>query len=272
MRARTRRRLLFAGLFVVACALVSTWVAVRKEALVATDAPTGWLLIALVLVLAAYGVRKWLPFLPWGRSQTWLRVHLLIGALALFVFGVHIEWSFPGGPFEFLLAFVFVVLGLSGIFGLWLSRTIPARLTAVGGEVIFERIPALRRELRSESEKIVRASVGKTRSMAIADFYDKRLRRVFDRPRDVWAHLLGGEGPWRRLQDDLDEFESCLSGEGRAVLADLRAHAEMIHRLDVHRALQGALKLWLFVHVPLTWGLMGLAIVHVVIVHAFGAV
>lgn len=272
MSSRIARRTVMAAVLVVCCAALWIWDSVRGRALIPTASATGWVLLLLVVLLALYGVRKWLPFLPWGRSRTWLRLHVLAGAVALFAFGLHLRWSAPNGIFEFVLAAVFLVLALSGVVGLWLSRTIPTRLSAVGIEVIYERIPTLRRQIRAESESLVRESVRRTHSMAIADFYEQRLRTVFERPSERWRNLRGDDRPWRRLEHDLDEFESCLGGTGRDILAALRAHVLRLHQLDLHHSLQGALKFWLFVHVPLTWGLLALAAVHVLVVHAFGGV
>jgi hypothetical protein len=39
--------------------------------------------------------------------------------------------------------------------------------------------------------------------------------------------------------------------------------------LDYHRALQLALKLWLFVHIPLTYGLLIFTALHIVLVFGF---
>jgi peptidoglycan biosynthesis protein MviN/MurJ (putative lipid II flippase) len=39
--------------------------------------------------------------------------------------------------------------------------------------------------------------------------------------------------------------------------------------LDYHRALQLALRLWLFIHIPLTYGLMVFTVLHVVLVFGF---
>jgi hypothetical protein len=39
--------------------------------------------------------------------------------------------------------------------------------------------------------------------------------------------------------------------------------------LDYHHALQLTLKLWLFVHIPLTYSLLIFSLVHLVLVYAF---
>jgi hypothetical protein len=48
--------------------------------------------------------------------------------------------------------------------------------------------------------------------------------------------------------------------------------ADLVRRkdgLDYHHALQTSLKLWLFMHVPLTYSLMIFSLLHVVLVYAF---
>ena len=40
-------------------------------------------------------------------------------------------------------------------------------------------------------------------------------------------------------------------------------------QLDFHQAMQGLLKGWLFVHIPLTYALLLFALVHLVLVYAF---
>ena len=254
-----------------ACAALVCCATVARRAFRSSDTLTGWLLMGAVLLLAAYGLRKGVPFVRWGPSRAWLRLHVALGLVAMFLFGMHLQWRVPGGMFECLLGLVFVLLTLSGIVGLVISRRFPRRLTALGEEVIFERIPGLRRRLRRESEAIVRESVRTTQSVAIADFYERQLQPIFERPTSAWRHLRNDHRRWHRLHVDMDEFEAQLSGAGRRALQGLRTRLGLAYQLDGHRALQGTLKLWLFVHVPLTWGLLGLGLVHVVVVHAFGA-
>jgi ATP/ADP translocase len=37
---------------------------------------SGWILLALIVFLALYNVRKALPFLPLGSSASWLQFHI----------------------------------------------------------------------------------------------------------------------------------------------------------------------------------------------------
>ena len=84
-------------------------------------------LLGLVLFLAAYNVRKRLPFLPIGRASAWLRLHVHAGVIAMLLMVLHTGVRWPTGQFEILLGSVFAITSLSGVFGLVLSRVIPRR-------------------------------------------------------------------------------------------------------------------------------------------------
>jgi hypothetical protein len=117
---------------------------------------SGWFLFALMLLLTAYNARKKLPFIPLISSRLWLQIHLYVGLFTGFVFLIHLYWKWPKGVFEFALAALFTAVTASGIAGWWLSRVLPARLTTVGGEVPFDRIPEVLRTIRSQAERLGR--------------------------------------------------------------------------------------------------------------------
>ena len=73
------------------------------------------------------------------------------------------------------------------------------------------------------------------------------------------------------LDAEMEGFRGTLATDEVPVFDEL---LELVHAkgdVDFHRSLQGALKLWLFVHLPLSLVLLLLIAVHVVVVHAFGA-
>ena len=96
---------------------------------------TGWSLFALMLYLTAYNGRKKIPFLPLVSSRLWFQVHVYVGLFTGFVFLLHLQWHWPTGWFEVLLAVLFLGVTGSGLVGWWLSRSLPPRLTTAGGEV-----------------------------------------------------------------------------------------------------------------------------------------
>src|SRR5688572_14315422 len=96
---------------------------------------TGWTLLAFMLVLTLYNGRKKIPFLPLLKSKTWLQFHIYAGYFTFLLFLGHVRMRFPTGWFEITLASLYVLVMLSGILGLFISRSFPKRLTTRGGEV-----------------------------------------------------------------------------------------------------------------------------------------
>jgi hypothetical protein len=115
---------------------------------------TGWVLLAAMILLAVYNARKRLPFLPLGNSETWAQIHIYAGFFTVVLFLIHLNFRVPTGWFEGTLAWLYALVTGSGIVGLFLSRVLPRRLATRGGEVIYEKIPALRYALRQEAEAL----------------------------------------------------------------------------------------------------------------------
>jgi hypothetical protein len=232
---------------------------------------SGWTLLALMLFLAAYNGRKKLPFLPLSSSETWLEIHIYGGLLAALVFGMHMSFRVPTGVFENILALLFVLVTLSGIAGLWITRIFPKRLTARGGEVILERIPFERRALQLRARDLAITAVDKTRSTTVADFYAANLETFFIRPANFWSHLVESKIRPSRLLNQVNEMKRYLNEEERQIMTEMGRLMEAKITLDYHYSLQMALKLWLFIHIPLTYGLLVFSAVHVALVYAFSS-
>ena len=228
---------------------------------------TGWVLLGAMILLAAYNARKKLPFLPLGNSETWAQIHIYAGFFAVVLFLIHLNFRVPTGLFEGTLAWLYAGVTGSGIAGLFLSRVLPRRLTNRGGEVIYERIPALRHALRQEAEALTLG--GETKLPIIAEFYVQHLAAFFARPRYFWPHLLDSRRPLNALVGELTDLRRFLNASEQATLEKLTQLVRQKDGLDYHHALQTTLKLWLFVHLPLTYSLMIFSLLHVVLVFAF---
>lgn len=230
---------------------------------------TGWGLLALMLILTGYNARKKIPFLPLLKSSTWLQIHLYLGLFTGLAFLLHLQWRWPTGVFEIILSALFAGVTVSGIFGWWLSRTLPKRLTTAGGEVPYERIPVIRRDLRRQAEALVLGAIPTAKATTLADFYTGRLAAFFDGPANFRAHALGSRRPLATLLDDFIEVERFLGPAEKETSAKLADLVRQKDALDFHRAGQLLLKSWLFVHIPLTYGLLVFSFVHIVLVYSF---
>jgi len=230
---------------------------------------TGWTLCGVILLLTLYNGRKKLPFLPLLSSENWLQFHIYAGLLTGVLFAVHVSYKIPGGWFQRMLASLYLLVMASGIFGLIISRTIPRRLTTRGGEVLFERIPSLRLQLREQSEKLALQSVAQSKSGTIADFYWRELSGFFAGAKNLPGHLLEARGPINHLLARINEVNRYLNGEERATMDEIAGLVRQKDGLDYHQAHQLLLRIWLFVHIPLTYSLLLFILVHVVLVFAF---
>lgn len=229
----------------------------------------GWALFFLIVLLSLYNGRKKLPFLPLGNSEGWLQFHIYAGLLTILLFALHISFKVPTGWFEIILAVLYLLVTISGIFGLFFSRMIPKRLTTRGSEVIYERIPTIRRSLQEQAELLALKSVPTSQSTTIAEFYLRHLKSFFDRSQNFWAHQFEVRSPVNSLLNKISDLNRFLNEEERTTANKLAELVRQKDGLDYHRALQITLKTWLFVHIPLTYSLLIFSVIHVVIVFAF---
>jgi hypothetical protein len=157
----------------------------------------------------------------------------------------------------------------SGLVGLYLTRTIPAQLARVSEEIIYERIPAYRRQVRQQADEVVLESVTSSGATTLADFYTARLYGFFGRSRG-WRYLLRPTSAMRRaLMSEMQDLKRYLSEPEQTGCERLFMLLRRKDDLDFHDARQKALKLWLFAHIGLTYALVLLAALHGLLAHAF---
>ena len=144
----------------------------------------------------------------------------------------------------------------------------------------YDRIPALRAELARD----VQAAVAKTDPDAaalalptppydawIGDLYTTHLRDFFQGQRNVAAHLIGSQRPLKRLTDEIENLSRYVDQHSQEKLAAIKSLVVEKDRLDFARVYLGLTKGWLFVHVPVTYALIVLTVLHVLVVYAFSS-
>ena len=265
LRRSLRPSLLFALVMVAITAWWRyEWLTLRPHAFT-----SGGLLLSAVVFLAAYNVRKKLTFLPLGSSAAWLKLHLYVGIGAVWLFLLHTSFHIPNGIFETSLAALYLLVTASGLHGLYLTRTIPIRLAALGEEVIWERIPGLRRQVAERAQELVLTARDDSSAGVVTDLYTRRLFRFFESPRD-WSYYLRPTSTLRRqLLAELGELKRYLAPVQQQLVDELAGLVARKDDLDYHAALQGWLKCWLFGHVAATYSLLLFAGAHGVLAHAF---
>ena len=114
----------------------------------------GAIALGIFIFAALLGVRKKLVLWRIGTVQRWLRAHIWLTFLTIPLVLLHSGFRF-GGPMTTLLIVLYVIVMVSGIYGLALQHQIPhimkERLPA---ETVYEQIPHIRAQLYAAAEKM----------------------------------------------------------------------------------------------------------------------
>lgn len=233
-----------------------------RQALRPATLVSGFVLFAVLALLAGFNLRKRLTFLPALSATAWMQIHIYTGWFSVAAFLIHAGLAYPTGHLEQALWILYWLVALSGVWGLYMSRAFPSQLRMQGENVIFERIPAMRTRLRNECEQTVVESIEQTGSSALSDIYQQRIRDFFAGPRDVWSHAIGSRNAPQGFLAEIEDANRYLGPEEREFMNTVTGLIRTKQNLDYQWVRQGLLKLWLFIHIPLTYGLIVAAIVH----------
>ena len=130
----------------------------------------GSISFAIFIFAALFGVRKKLLRLNIGSVQSWMRAHIWLTLLTIPLVILHSGFRL-GGPMTILLLVLYVIVMVSGIYGLILQHRIPRVMQErVPMETIFEQIPHVRAKLCHAAEQLRGSfdSPGKVLAAAVA--------------------------------------------------------------------------------------------------------
>lgn len=269
MRRLMERRI--RSLVITAClaALLVALYSWGDAALLRVDVYSGFLLLSGVWFLAMLHWRKKVPSLPLGNVATWLQIHIYVALLMMVTFALHVKWRIPNGWLEASVGLLFFSVSASGLFGLYLTRTLPKKLARVGEEIIYERIPYFRRMLVEEARQILLQVATVSDSPVLMNFYTLKLQPFLAQSRS-WGYRLNPDSRRRRfLLAELQGLHRYLSEQERPACERLFAIVRRKDDLDYHEALQSVLRTWLFVHIALTYPLLLLATLHGLLAWSF---
>jgi hypothetical protein len=212
-------------------------------------------------------------------AARWRKFHILVGYLLIAAFISHSDFSLPDTGFEWTLWAGFVLVTLSGIFGTYLAWSLRTK-HGIDERIGYDGIPTRRAELARD----VHAAVAKPDPAAAAialpatpydawiiDLYTNHLRDFFQGQRNFAAHLIGSRRPLRRLTDEIDNLSPYVDKQSQMKLAFIKNLVVEKDWLDFARVYLGLTRAWLFVHVPVTYALIVLTVLHVVVVYAFSS-
>lgn len=113
--------------------------------------------LGIFVFAALLGVRKRLPFLRLGHVQRWMRAHIWLTLLTVPLILLHSGFKL-GGAMTTLLMALYVVVMVSGIYGLVLQHKMPALMKErLPAEIVYEQIPNIRAQLCAAAERLQRS-------------------------------------------------------------------------------------------------------------------
>jgi hypothetical protein len=239
----------------------------------------GWVLAGGMAVQLYFHIAIKTASLSPKSAMRWRKIHIFLGYVLIAAFLSHSDFSLPDTGFEWALWTGFVLVTLSGIFGTYLTWSLKAKRT-IDESLSFDRIPTLRAELARDVHAAVAETDPAAASMGlpglphdawIMDLYTNHLREFFQGQRNFSAHLIGSQRPLKRLTDEIDNLSRYVDQQSQEKLADIRNLVIEKDRLDFARVYLALTRIWLFVHVPVTYALIVLAVLHILAAYAFSS-
>lgn len=271
MTIRQPKPLILLGLLLVFF-VIQNYLDIKSGELVSLAYESGWLLLGSFIILALYGMRKKFPFLPIGKTSSWLQLHLGIGLLSGYLFLVHSGFAWPQGSFEVALYFIYLLLMGSGFIGWFIMRWLPKPMRADVENLHPSRIPFRRSEILEEADALVLKVEEGALSERITMGYTEVIRPFLNaRPGLLHSKRHNElEIPTPIVQKLALYLPPSIlfSTESSRPFHKLIREKSDLDRMIVH---QRWIRGWLFLHVPLTAVLFILIALHIFLVLGFSS-
>lgn len=238
----------------------------------------------LIVWLTWFGVRKRKYSSTLGTVQGWLSAHVYLGIALLVIVLLHAGFQF--GWNVHTLAFVLMVLVIaSGLWGVFVYMKYPERMSENRGGAsrpeLFDQLEDLDKRSRRVAEdlpddyrELVASGISRTQlgNTLWTRLRGKDLSRVVIR-KDGQTQVLENPGQAAAL-DWLAEQQSRTTNADAAarigeISALLRTKRALMRQLREDLRLQAKLEIWLYLHVPLTAGLLAALAAHILTVFIY---
>jgi hypothetical protein len=239
----------------------------------------GWVLAGGMIFQLYFHIAIKMGSLTPKSASALRKFHIFLGLLLITAFVSHSDFSLPDTGFEWALWTCFVLVTLSGIFGTYLAWALKAK-REIDERIGYDRIAARRAELAQEVHATITTIDPATVEISlpapaydawIAELYANHLRDFFQGQRNITAHLIGSQRPLKQLTEEIDSLLPYVDKRSQEKLETIKTWVIEKDRLDFARVHLALTRGWLFVHVPVTYALIVLAVLHVAVVYAFSS-
>lgn len=242
--------------------------------------------LGLVIFHNLLSLRKKFPTWRIGRSQTWLRAHIWFGVFIFPMVLYHANFTL-GGLISNVAFWLTIIVIVSGMFGAALQHVMPRQMTQrVPFETIYDQIDRVQKQLLEEADDLVgsaeteaaknglllfKSEGGGGAAVANSDIaapfaefrsvYSERIRPFLEKRGDYGNQLYER----KNAKNLFFRLRKLVPAEVHELLDDLENICEEKRDLDrqsrMHRMLHG----WLLVHVPLSYALLGIVVIHALV-------
>lgn len=220
----------------------------------------GGIASTLIVFLMFLGVRKRRYRSNWGSVQGWTSAHIYLGTLVLIIVALHAGFQVGWNIHTFAYALMMVVC-VSGFFGLWFYHRYPevlvGNLSGSDPEVLLGEVNILDAKIESLSLQCpepIKQRIGNL--LAEERFASGFWARVFRKSQadDLILTLSAQVGQLEQSQ---------AQGLHELVLLFVQRQ-KVLNNLQRFLQIKALLKLWLWFHVPCSFGLVAAVITHVI--------
>lgn len=240
----------------------------------------------LIVWLLLLGVRKRSYKSNMGTVQGWTSAHVYLGSALLLIGTLHGGFQF-GWNVHTLAYSLMVVVILSGFFGIFVYVKYPSLMTSNRSG---DTLDSLLEKIKKIDDRSVRIATTPNLSHLVQSAVDNCLIG------GSWWHQLSGQGtstlsvPFAFDPDAQEKHQSNkdqalvidvlanrlsqLSGGEEAgavqnLLANFAAKQTLLRRIRRDIQIRAILKIWLYFHVPMSFGLLAALITHIIVVFVY---
>lgn len=220
----------------------------------------GGIASTLIIFLILLGVRKRRYRANWGSVQGWTSAHIYLGTLVLIIVALHAGFQVGWNIHTFAYALMMIVC-VSGFFGLWFYQRYPEVLVGnLGGsdpEVLLGEVNILDAKIESLSLKCPEP----LRQRIEQRLAEARFASGF------WARLCRKtteDDLVTKLSEHIGEFQQAQARGIHELVLLFVQREKILDNLRRFLQIKALLKLWLWFHVPCSFGLVAAVITHVV--------
>lgn len=216
----------------------------------------------LVLWLSWFGLRKRRYQSGGAPLVGWLSAHVYLGVSVVFVATLHTGFQLGANLHGLAYALLIAVVA-SGLVGVAAYRVLPTRLSANREDRTLDGMLALVSGYDREARHAARPLGNDVNAAVVAAADHTRIGG------SAWRQLSGTEPSCATAAAvrDLERMAAGLTGDERRraeeVLAILARKASVLAQVRRDVQIRAWLQIWLYLHVPLTFGLLGALAAHV---------